>query len=108
MSSVREFAEIEKSFSAAIPVLDSGIKQVRADRVFYMIVFLLSFIMLTFTADLVLPWGLNAMVILIRVILVLASGGCLWMGVVMANREINGLLAAKKDINNLLKSNPVT
>ena len=61
---------------------------------------------LIFTADFTLPFGLGFFLVLLRVIGTIAIGYFLWMAIVMANWELNGILSTRKDINFLLKANP--
>lgn len=104
---MRDASEIEKNFTDALPIIDEGMKRVKANQVFYLVLFLLSVFALFFTSELYLPYGLNVLLIIMKTFLVLLSGFCAWCGLVLTNTEINGLLAVRKDINNLLKANPV-
>ena len=106
MSQPRDTAAVETHFTEALPFLERGVKKARADMFFYAAAAVLCIVALSFTADLEMPFGLNFVVVVIRVLLVLGLGYNGWMGVIMTNKEINCLTAAKKDINNLIKSNP--
>ena len=94
-------------FSDAIPVLDDGMRKVKADQVFYAVAFAISIFGLIYSAALTMPYGLDLILMLIRFLVTVACGYFFWMAVVLANWELNGLLAARKNINNILKSNPI-
>ena len=98
--------ELEKSLSDLIPVLDRGMKKVQSSQVFYAVAFLLCITALVFTSNMSVPYGLDFIVAVIRVILVIHAAFCVWMAAVLSNWELSGLLAAKKDANNTLRTLP--
>lgn len=102
----RETGEIEKHLTDALPIIDNAMKRVRSDQVYYVVAMALLGIALTFTFDLSLPYGLTFLILLLRGLLVVALAFCFWTASVLSNKELNGLIAARKDINNALKSNP--
>ena len=104
MTLPRETGEIEKYLTEAIPILDKGYKKVKAMQTFYAVVLVMCLVGLLFSCDLDLPLGLGYIVTLGRFAMGVGVGACIWMGVVMTNREMNGLLCARKDINNLLRA----
>jgi hypothetical protein len=106
MANTRDSAEIEKNFTDALPVIDDGMKCVKADQISFYVLLFLSITLLFFTSNIVMPYGLDVILKSLRVFLVLVAGFSLWSSTVMANKELNGFLAVRKDINNLLKSNP--
>ena len=107
MAPPRETGEIEKHLSDAIPVLDEGLRKVKANQVYYLVAMMLCLFTTIFTSNMTLPFGLTLFITLLRVVMVVAVAFFFWTATVLANKEINGLTAARKDINNALKSNPV-
>ena len=102
----RPTGEIEKDLTDALPLINTGIKKVKSDQVFFSVVAFLCLVALTFTSSVQMPYGMNMCMYLVRFFLAVAIGFCVWMVLVMCNSEINGLTAIKKDMNNLLRSNP--
>ena len=101
----RDIAEVEKNFSEAIPALESGLRKARADQVFYMMAMFLCAMALGITGGLDMPWGLGVVQTIMRVILTLGLGFCVWMAAVITSAEMNAIRATKKDISNLLRAN---
>ena len=102
----RDSGAIEKYFSEALPIIDAGQQKVRTDQVYFAVVAILCFILLVFSSDITPPWGLGMPLAFVRVILTIIIGYLFWMGIVLSNFELNGLLATRKDINNILRVNP--
>lgn len=102
----RDSGVIEKNFLEALPILEQGSKKVKANQIFYGVALFLCIMALVFTADMTLPYGLEFLLIFIKVVGTIAIGYFFWMGVVMANWELSGILATRKAINYLLKANP--
>jgi len=98
--------ELEKSLSDLLPIVDRGMKKVQSSQVFYAVTVLLCFTALIFTSNLSVPYGVNIIVYIARVILVVYAAFCMWMTAVLSNWELNGLMAAKKDANNTLRTLP--
>ena len=108
LGSMRHSGDVEKVFSDAIPILDDGMRKVKADQVFYVVALLISMFGLIYSAGLTMPYGLGVILVLVRFLVTIACGYFFWMAVVLANWELNGLIATRKNINNILKSNPIT
>ena len=106
MGPERDSGAIEKLFTDALPVMDSGMKKVKADQVFYAVSMFIAAVALIFTAEFSLPFGLNFILTFARFILTVGVAFCGWSVIVLANRELNGIMATRKDINNLLRGNP--
>ncbi|ELU04661.1 hypothetical protein CAPTEDRAFT_173602 [Capitella teleta] len=102
----RESGEIEKHLTAAVPIIDDAMKRVKSDKVYCIVAMVLALILLIFTFDVSLPFGLTALVILLRGCLVVTVAYFFWTLVVLKTIELKGLTAARNDINNALKSNP--
>lgn len=104
---MRNSGSVEKVFSDALPILEDGMRKVKADQVFYAVALLISVFGLIYSAGFTLPYGLGIFLVIIRFLVTVASGYFFWMAVVLANWELNGLIATRKNINNILKSNPI-
>jgi len=104
MGRLRQPEEIEKHLSEAIGLLDDGLKKVRSSRVFYSVLLLLCFVALAFFSDFHLPFVPDIVFTFARLALTVFLCFCAWMARVGNDRETNGLKAAKKDMNNLVKS----
>jgi len=102
----RDSGELEKSLSDLIAVVEHGVNKVRSSQVFYAIAFLLSVFVLIVTNNISVPYGLNIVVSVARIILVVYAAFCMWMALILSNWELNALLAAKKDANNTLRTLP--
>lgn len=102
----RDTAELEKSLSDLIPVIDCGVKKVRSSQVFYAIALLLCFTALIFANNLSVPYGLTVFVCAARTVLVVYGAFCAWMAAIMSNWELSALLAARKDANVTLRTLP--
>jgi len=82
-------------------------KKVRSSQVFYAVALLLCATALVFTSNLsVLPYGLDFVVSGARLVLVVYAAFCTWMAGVLSNWELSGLMAARKDANNTLRTLP--
>jgi hypothetical protein len=102
----RETGEIERHLTEAIPIIDEAQKRLQSDKVYYIVAIVLAFVLLVFTFDMRLPFGLNTLVIAFRGLLVVLMAYFFWTAVVLKKIELKGLIAARNDINNALKSNP--
>jgi len=106
IGSRRGSGELERCLSDLIPVVDRGMKRVRSSQVFYAVALLLCLSALVFTSDLSVPYGLEVIVSIARVVLVVYAAFCAWMAGVLSHWELNVLMAAKKDANNTLRTLP--
>lgn len=104
MGKARELQEIEKHLSDAIGSLDHGVQLVKSSRVFYSVLVLLCVVAISFSSDFQLPFVPNFIFALFHVALIIFLCFCIWMARIGNDREMNGFKAAKKDVNNLIKS----
>ena len=102
----RRTADLERHLVDAIPLLDKGMKQVKARQVWYAVAAVLSLMLLVFLADVSLPWGLGVVLGAARFGLTCSVAYSFWSCVVLSNRELNGMISVRKDINNMLKASP--
>jgi sphingomyelin phosphodiesterase 2 len=98
-----ESGEIEKHLSELLLVVDSGIKKVKSSQVFYTAAILLSLTALVFTSSIDLPFGINILVTVGRMVVLLYVAFCMWMILTVTNFELTSLYAAKKDVNNAVR-----
>ena len=73
----------------------------RASQVFYAVVTAMCLLAVFVGAKLSLPYGVEYFGV---AILACIGAFSFWSALVLSNRELNGLMSARKDINNLLKS----
>lgn len=104
MGRLRQPEEIEKHLSEALGIMDDGMKKVRSSRVFYSVLVLLCIVALVFFSDFHLPFVPDIFFSFARLVLTVFLCFFVWMARVGNDREMNGLKAAKKDMNNLVKS----
>ncbi len=101
--------EVEKHLNDALPVLEWGINKAKSDQVFFCVKLFLCIVALValnnFSCE---AWSVVGTCLgVTKAVLVLIAGACFWLAAIMCNIEINGLTSAKKDVNNMLKSNPI-
>lgn len=109
MSPERRVHELEQHLSAALPVLQRGHAQVRARQAWYAAATLLCLAALCFLPSLLadtLPWGVGAVVGVVRFLLSVGAAFGFWSAIVLSNRELNGLISVRKDVNNMLRASP--
>ncbi len=102
----RSAGNTEKHLLEMLPVLNSGLKQTKANQVFYTVALFINIFAIIYSAGFEMPYGLGIFLVLVRFLLTVACGYFFWIAVVLSNFELNGIIAAQKNVNNLLKSNP--
>lgn len=107
MGKQRDVGEIEKNLSDAVAVVDSGIKRTWSSQVYYIVGCLLSIVALVFISskNIQLDLGVVSLILELSRLAVTANlVFCAYMAIIVLSREKNALLAARKDINWILKS----
>jgi len=107
MGKQREIGDIENHLSDVLTVVDNGIKRAKASRVYYIVGFLLSVMAVVFISSIRISFDSYIVSVLLdlgQVVVTAYLLFCIWMVVIMMGRELNALVAVKKDVNNTLKS----
>lgn len=107
MGKQRDVGEIEKHLSDALAVVDGGMKRTWSSQVYYIVGCLLSFVALMFisTMSIHLDFSVACLIVeLARMAVMTHLVFCAFMAIIVVSREHNALLAARKDINWILKS----
>lgn len=103
----RETGEIEKHLMEALPIVEQGLQKIKSNQVFFIASMFLCLVAVVFTCDIAPSWTVCGIMIgIIRTFLTVAIAFLLWTVLILSKVERAGLTATKKDINNLLKSNP--
>ena len=102
MGPERKQPALEDCLPETLTVLEDGIRSIKSERIFYISVIVLGLMLLMFTHNMVLPFGMDWFLVLLRIALVLLAGASLWMMAVVDVQNENGLLAARININRLL------
>ena len=102
MAPVLEKKTLESVLPEAIKAIDCGIQQIKSARFYYAAMLVLSVVLLLFTSALELPYGLNALIIALRVFPVMSSAFAIWMACVLDVKDKNSMLAVRSDMNRLL------
>ena len=105
MGRQRNTSEVEKNLMDCLPAIDDGLRAVEAARYFYMAILVLSFVALIYLTSIQASSFMFVFVNVLYVGLLCLIVFAGWNGVIMLTLEANTLMAAKKDINNLLRSN---
>ncbi|KAK2163915.1 hypothetical protein LSH36_72g05013 [Paralvinella palmiformis] len=104
---IRETGEIEKNLTEALPIIDKGLQKIKSNQVFFVVSMFFCLVALVFTSDIASSWTMWGVIIgIFRTFLTVAIAFLVWNVLILSKIEWAGLTAAKKDINNLLKSNP--
>ena len=104
MNFTHDCDESQKCLEESLPYFDKGIRKVKSDRMYFGIILILSTAGLVFCSDIVLPYGFDFILSLIRLMLVLVIAFSLWDVIVLSNKELSGLMAAQKDVRNVLRN----
>lgn len=107
MGKQREIGDIESHLSDVLNLVDNGIKRAKASRVYYIVGILLSLMAVIFISSIRISFDSYIVSTLLDFCQVAVTGYllfCSWMVMVMTGRELNALLAVKKDVNSTLKS----
>lgn len=107
MCKQREVGEIEKHLSDAQAIVNVGMKRTRSSQVYYIMGCLLSVVALAFISSTSISSDFSVVRLLVelaRLAVMVNLIFAAFMAVIVTGREQNALLAAKKDINWILKS----
>jgi len=86
------------SLEGILPIVEQGLRQAQADRVFFSAAALICLIAIGLSGHLGLWSSLGMVDSILRTVLTLGAWFCAWMGIVTHIHEVNALLSVQKDI----------
>ena len=98
---------VETNLSDALTILDNGVQKVARDKTFFSFLSIVCLVAMVMISNISLPHPFNFLTSFVHVCITVTVAYLLWMILIMSKWELNGLISVKKDVNNLLNSNPL-